>query len=426
MSASDRQMHDDEPTNHTDTQSSVDAASAPFCWKRGVETPLLVKSNPAAVQLCIHILEGSIDVPSLIVSEAVAVQIYRLVHDPSARADALKGAGMRGVYRILSVLAHGARAQPDAKAVERLRLLLARKASGSQPPGLDGALRFRVGQRRQEQEMAHMSYDEATAHILKQWDLLPLEFDFGVAAGDGGGEPGDGSPAETAPPPQPPRENHVFDPRTKALDSCLGGLAHASRRAAASRGEPSSEWAARGGDLPFDALVLIDTVVRRKQPPHQAKRALTFERQLVQVRQLLDAERQLRAEAQVELVNLALRPQRERRALEAERASASAFRQQAAEAEATMRALHVAELKELRAEHAAERRQLLADARQERVAADEHTTELQGEIVRLRRELRTCSARKTLHAAEAAQAAAKAAQAEAEAEAARVRDQSRA
>ena len=56
------------------------SAWVPFkLWQRGVEVPTLVSENPAAVELCLAILAGSlVDYPEIFVSEAVAVQIYLL------------------------------------------------------------------------------------------------------------------------------------------------------------------------------------------------------------------------------------------------------------------------------------------------------------------------------------------------------------
>ena len=47
-----------------------------------MEPPPFAIDNPAAVQLCIQIISGApVDLPAILVSEAVAVQVYRLVHD---------------------------------------------------------------------------------------------------------------------------------------------------------------------------------------------------------------------------------------------------------------------------------------------------------------------------------------------------------
>ena len=80
-----------------------------------------------------------------------------------------------------------------------------------------------------------------------------------------------------------------------------------------------------------------------------------------------------------------MRPQRAQRQLEYERAVHAVALKETAGREAAMQATHAAELKVLRASGAAERLQLLGEARQERVAADELITELQGELVQLKR-----------------------------------------
>ena len=51
-------------------------------WTPGEEPPPFTIDNPAAVQLCVQIISGApVDLPAILVSEAVAVQVYRLVHD---------------------------------------------------------------------------------------------------------------------------------------------------------------------------------------------------------------------------------------------------------------------------------------------------------------------------------------------------------
>ena len=116
---------------------------------------------------------------------------------------------------------------------------------------------------------------------------------------------------------------------------------------------------------------------------------------------------------------LAVQPKRAQRQLEYERGVHAVSLKLTAELEAVTGAEHAAELKAARAEHAAERLLLLGEARRERVAADELITELQGELVQLKRARRRDGARKTLQAAEAARL-------EAEEEVARVQDHGRA
>ena len=74
-------------------------APALVSWKRGTEPPPFTVVNPAAVTLCLQIVFGAaVDLPEIFVSEAVAVQVYRLVHDQKAPAK-LRASGANGVYR---------------------------------------------------------------------------------------------------------------------------------------------------------------------------------------------------------------------------------------------------------------------------------------------------------------------------------------
>ena len=62
-----------------DFQQPRDAFSS-LAWKRGIEVPPLLPSNAAAVALFQTILDGTaVELPSIEVSEAVAVLVYRLV-----------------------------------------------------------------------------------------------------------------------------------------------------------------------------------------------------------------------------------------------------------------------------------------------------------------------------------------------------------
>lgn len=76
-------------------------------WKAGAELPPFVSTNTTAVSTLIALLDGTVDaVPQCAVSEAVAVQIWRLINDKDADV-ALKQAakGYRGYYIILASLA---------------------------------------------------------------------------------------------------------------------------------------------------------------------------------------------------------------------------------------------------------------------------------------------------------------------------------
>ena len=69
----------------------------------------------------------------------------------------------------------------------------------------------------------------------------------------------------------------------------------------------------------------------------------------------------------MQLLNLAIRPQRAQRELEYARAELAVSLKETAAREVDLQATHAAELKELRAAAAAERLQLLGEARRERV-----------------------------------------------------------
>ena len=163
---------------------SADAADfaiseAPFrslLWKRGVEVPPLLPANPAAVLLCQSILDGTaVELPSIVVSEAVAVLIFRLV----VKSKSLSQCDSSAVYVILASLFHGRIVVADPDGAKRLMNVLNRKRSSSQPGGLDVALRWSVGHREQDPTLRGMSYEEAEADLLRKWDLFGLEFDFG-------------------------------------------------------------------------------------------------------------------------------------------------------------------------------------------------------------------------------------------------------
>lgn len=79
----------------------------------GEEPPPFTIDNPAAVKLCVQIIcSAHVDLPAIIVSEAVAVQVYRLVRDNKAPPK-LKACARSAVYVILASLACRALVAPD-------------------------------------------------------------------------------------------------------------------------------------------------------------------------------------------------------------------------------------------------------------------------------------------------------------------------
>ena len=76
---------------------------SPVRWKPGVEVPPLVAENVAAVAICQRILDGTIEeFPPICVSEAVAIQVYRMVFDTRVRAATSDTVAWADVYSILA------------------------------------------------------------------------------------------------------------------------------------------------------------------------------------------------------------------------------------------------------------------------------------------------------------------------------------
>ena len=84
-------------------------------WKVGVEAPPFMAANTSIMQLLLGIHDGTVDaIPSIVVSEAVAIQIYRLVFDKLAQSKVLRAASIaaRGLYVIIASLVFGTRTVP--------------------------------------------------------------------------------------------------------------------------------------------------------------------------------------------------------------------------------------------------------------------------------------------------------------------------
>ena len=225
----------------------------------------------------------------------------------------------------------------------RLNVVLARKGQG-RPSGLHFSLqeavkkRSRDGRRRDEGHVHRRRHrPPAQAVGPAASEQAAAADDFGtVASGSGGGDPGGGSGGAALGTSAPPPPSHAqLDPRTRTLNRHLGTLALAARRLALLRKEPPSVFQPSGAVRRSASRAAPNHRRARagKVPQsHQAKRDAIFERQLVAARKLLDIQRQLRTEAEVQLMYLALAPQRDRRALEQERVDAAAFQRQAAAA----------------------------------------------------------------------------------------------
>ena len=65
----------------------AEGAYPDLIWKRGVEVPPFSLANAAAVELVSSILAGTVgELPRVVVSEAVAIQIYRMCTAGDARS----------------------------------------------------------------------------------------------------------------------------------------------------------------------------------------------------------------------------------------------------------------------------------------------------------------------------------------------------
>ena len=105
MRASVASVDDDDDLGGAAGQSSGGHAHSVVSWVPGEEAPPFTIDNPAAVNLCVQIILGTAgSLPAIIVSEAVAVQIYRLVREKSAPPE-LRTSQPNAVYVILASLA---------------------------------------------------------------------------------------------------------------------------------------------------------------------------------------------------------------------------------------------------------------------------------------------------------------------------------
>ena len=247
-----------------DATADVTAASADVSDAGEAEAATAESSDVGEAEGGAILSNAEVQVPKVSITEAVAIQIFTLVVEEKCFSMQNSAA----VYVLLASLSHGARVAPNSAAAKRLWTILARNTQ-DKPLGLVPAMKLAVRRRSGDRRLANLSAEAAMAHLLT-CAVASLNFDFGVVAaggGGGGGDPGDDPSAPTtlradATPSAWRRHGCGLDVRTRALDGCLVGLAHAARRAAEASGEPLSEWACKGGALPLDVLVLIDERVR--------------------------------------------------------------------------------------------------------------------------------------------------------------------
>ena len=343
------------------------------------------------MELLARLIAGEVALPSPIwMSQAVAVQIWRLVFDGAARAAELRDVGWPGIYMILGSLSLGMRPAVDEAAVKRLQVAIGRQRNAS--TGLGPAFKEKLKLRARDPELKGMSLEEATTHLYLTLDREPFNFTFKQASGGGGGGGGGGSggaeQASPAPAPSPPPR---LDIRTRTLEVQLELMALASRRHLQRQGQPLTTWHERAGELPLDVLRQIDAHVRLVSLP-RVRREQTFELQCIRLRGEVD-----RLRAEVENLKLAvaaseLEPQRQVRRFQYAQDQAAAKLQAASEAQERMRKEYMLQIKEQRAAHAFEVNQLLGEQRGERAQAMETTTRLEGLISDLEKQLRSAHA----------------------------------
>ena len=93
-------------------RAQLDGHPAPLRWKVGVELPPFVSTNTTVVSMLVALYDGALEaVPACAISDAVAVQIWRLINDKDAHAQKLKHVKHRGYYIILASLALGRRVE---------------------------------------------------------------------------------------------------------------------------------------------------------------------------------------------------------------------------------------------------------------------------------------------------------------------------
>jgi len=307
------------------------------------------------------------------VSEALAILVYGLVIDSKTRAKELSTCSWSWgyVYAILASLSLGQRVISDSTAGKRLSMLITRKGSASRAAGLDGALRWRVKKRSQEKTLNGMTYEDAERHLLLAWDEVPLEFDFGGGAADGGAG---ASPVALGTP--DPEELPLVD-----LDNDLGALLAPLLAAGSDEGE---------GAPPAD-VTMEDAAGAAPTTPAVLVRNQTYELEAILLRATIDRQRLYVEELGAGLARAGAAATRALRKLQYERglhqhkleAATAATRMVQAQAACDLHAMG----REQRAASAAERRLLHSDWRLERIAAEERTMQLEETVTALKQDV---------------------------------------
>ena len=329
-------------------------------WKAGVDLPPFPipwttrdgTTHPTGCSVCQ--LLNIFSTPSfepIVITRGVAMHLYFLIIYPSTRAAECKAMTFTDYFRVLAALScGGCVAAPDKSRVKCLQQLIERASCA--PRGLAHVFNNAAKERQRRAETRGMTIAQAREFLIREWDLTPLGFNFGVTAnssgsassGGGGGDGGDGGSssmhvAGEAAPCSLPAD---LDPRVQAF------AAACVQRAFFSPALVLTTWHEAGGAMPFDVLSIIHEYVAPSPMPIATKRAKTYQMQAVELRGQVDALKQEVDTLQVALSVAQLEPTQLHRHVEAVRAKAHSDKLAADATAAEAAKEHTAALKEAR------------------------------------------------------------------------------
>ena len=390
---------------NTDEQLGGPSTSPAVQWESGTEVPPFISSNPGAVALLVELAAGQVDPPpGLRVTNSVAVQIWRLIFDGKAKATELKCVGRCGLYTILGSLSLGVRPIEDDAAVKRLETFMGRR--GGSNSGLAPTFKEEIKKRDRNPRMAGMSLEEAEQHLHILWDSELLDFAFqpkqvatvdegGVCAGGGGGGDDPNDPATAgqtdSAAPRANDYNVALDIRTRCLEAQLQLRALAAASERRRHGLQLSVWHLCGGQLPDDALRLIDARVRAAKKVG-ARREETYELQAIRLREQVDEERRRIATLEAEVHKHQRNSVRGMRMLDRARSKFEAKLHAANEERQALQEQHKSDVKEQRRAAIIRYRALQKDMQESTAIALEATTRLESDITNLEGQLRRAKA----------------------------------
>ena len=381
-------MADDKRESEAKSDGRQPAASV-LNWIRGEELPPFEPGNAAAVELAVALARGraSLDSPVLI-SNGLALQLYQLLCESATRPASCRGLVFKDYLRALSSLHFGC-SEPRLLGRMQVRHAVLRDDRGMR--GLLPKLRECLRARESTPALQNMTREQARAHLLKQWDLEPMDL---AAAGGGGGDPGGSGGGATQEQPAQPKGLPRLDIRTRSFADQVVLCASARRVLLHSRVclQPRlTMWHHGLGYFPTDVLRLIDDFVRGT-PHARARKEETHELQAVALRKAVDSQKAAVAEAEAQARRHEVAATRSLRALDAARDEHQQQLREAAELHEEHRKSFQAQLKVQRSAAAAAQRALKVELQDERLAAQQEITDLQAIITRQDRALNSAHA----------------------------------